>query len=279
MSFHQEEEQESIPYLSTQPAPDANWQVTLNNKVIAITGANRGISLGLAEVCLANNAAVVYSLDLSEPDNEEFAALAKKNPNRLKYLHMDVTDEPSIKQTLDRIVEAEGALHGMVANAGMTRHQPALDFTREQVEEIYRLNVFGAFSCAQAAARKFIELGVKGSIVFTASMTSYRPNRAGPSAPYGGTKAALRNMTHTLAMEWAPHGIRVNSISPGFVRTQMTAKIEAAPDFQTKMKYYGGMPRLAMPQELGGAYVYLLSDAASYTTGIDIPVAGIVGAW
>ena len=183
MSSHQEEEQESIPYLSTQPAPDANWQVTLNNKVIAITGANRGIGLGLAEVCLANNAAVVYSLDLSEPDNEEFAALAKKNPNRLKYLHMDVTDEPSIKKTLDQIVEAEGALHGMVANAGMTRHQPALDFTREQVEEIYRLNVFGAFSCAQAAARKFIELGVKGSIVFTASMTSYRPNRAGPSAP------------------------------------------------------------------------------------------------
>jgi FlaA1/EpsC-like NDP-sugar epimerase len=110
MSFHQEEEQESSPYLSTQPAPDANWQVTLNNKVIAITGANRGIGLGLAEVCLANNAAVVYSLDLSEPDNEEFAALAKKNPNRLKYLHMDVTDEPSIKKTLDQIVEAEWLL-------------------------------------------------------------------------------------------------------------------------------------------------------------------------
>lgn len=177
------EEAETTPYLSTQPGPDANWQVTLSNKVIAITGANRGIGLGLAEVCLANNAAVVYSLDLSEPEDEAFAALAKKNPNRLKYLHMDVTDEPSIKRTLDAIVEAEGALHGMVANAGMTRHQPALDFTREQVEQIYKLNVFGAFSCAQAAARKFIELGVKGSIVFTASMTSYRPNRAGPSAP------------------------------------------------------------------------------------------------
>lgn len=69
------------------------------------------------------------------------------------------------------------------------------------------------------------------------------------------------------------------TIDAGFVRTQMTAKIESAPDFETKMKYYGGMPRLALPQELGGAYVYLLSDTASYTTGIDIPVAGIVGAW
>ena len=144
---------------------------------------------------------------------------------------------------------------------------------------MYNLNVFGAFSCAQIAARKFIDLGIKGSIVFTSSMTSYRPNRAAPSAPYGGTKAAVRNMTHTLAMEWAKHGIRVNCVSPGFVKTAMTYYVETAPDWDTKMQYYGGMPRLALPQELGGAYVYLLSDVASYTTGIDIPVAGIVGAW
>jgi len=86
-------------------------------------------------------------------------------------------------------------------------------------------------------------------------------------------------MTHTLAMEWAQHGIRVNSISPGFVKTAMTYFVATSPDWDTKMKYYGGMPRLALPQELGGAYVYLLSDTASYTTGIDIPIAGIVGAW
>lgn len=86
-------------------------------------------------------------------------------------------------------------------------------------------------------------------------------------------------MTHTLAMEWAQHGIRVNSISPGFVKTALTYYVETAPDWDTKMKYYGGMPRLALPQELGGAYVYLLSETATYTTGIDIPIAGIVGAW
>lgn len=134
----------------------------------------------------------------------------------------------------------------------MTKHQPALDFSRAQVEQLFKLNVFGAFTCAQVAARKFIELGTKGAIVFTASMTSYRPNRAAPSAPYGGTKAAVRNMTHTLAMEWAKHGIRVNSISPGFVRTAMTYYVETAPDWNLKMQYYGGMPRLALPQELGG---------------------------
>lgn len=266
------------PYLSTEPPADMNWQITLANKVVAITGANQGIGLGLAEVCLANNAKCVYSLDLQEP-SEDFAALAKKNPDRLKYQQMDVTNEQNVNDAIEAIVAAEGAIHGMICNAGMTKHQPALDFSREQVQKLFDLNVFGAFSCAQVAARKFIQLGIKGAIVFTSSMTSYRPNRSAPSAPYGGTKAAVRNMTHTLAMEWAQHGIRVNCVSPGYVLTALTEKQRNAPDFETRMYYYGGMPRLALPQELGGAYVYLLSDVASYTTGIDIPVAGIVGAW
>ncbi|KAM3415289.1 hypothetical protein BST61_g8818 [Cercospora zeina] len=270
--------EQAMPSLSTMPGPDANWQITLKDKVIAVTGANRGIGLSIAEVCLANQASVVYSLDLMEP-SEEFEALSKKNQGRLKYKQMDVTDEEGVKKAIDEIVDAEGAIHGMIANAGMTKHQPALDFTLAQVRQLFELNVFGAWNCATAAARKFIPLGIKGSIIFTASMTSYRPNRAAPSAPYGGTKAAVRNMTHTLAMEWAEHGIRVNSISPGFVKTAMTYFVDKAPDWDLKMQYYGGMPRLALPQELGGAYVYLLSDQASYTTGIDIPIAGIVGAW
>ncbi|KAL3454908.1 hypothetical protein BJX64DRAFT_282434 [Aspergillus heterothallicus] len=268
----------SSQVLSTLPAPDHNWQVTLSGKVIAITGANQGIGLGLAEVCLANNAAHVYSLDISEP-GEPFAELATKNPKKFSYIQTDVTSEESVTAALNRIVAEQGRFDGMIANAGATKHQPALDFTMDQVKRLFELNVFGAWTCATAAARTMIKLGTKGSIVFTASMTSYRPNRAAPSAPYGGTKAAVRNMTHTLAMEWAQHGIRVNSISPGFVKTALTYYVETSPDWDTKMKYYGGMPRLALPQELGGAYVYLLSDTATYTTGIDIPIAGIVGAW
>lgn len=266
------------PYVSTEPGPEFDWKISLRGKVIAITGANRGIGLGLATVCLANEAAEVYSLDLFEP-GEEFQALATANPKKLHYINCDVTSEENVINVIDQIVSKSGRIDGMIANAGMTKHQPALKFDRPQLEQLFNLNVYGAYFCATAAAKKFIELGIKGSIVFTASMTSYRPNRAGPSAPYGGTKGAVRNMAHTLAMEWAAHGIRVNSISPGFVRTQMTYAIERSPDWPLKMQYYGGMPRLADPKELGGAYVYLLSDCASYTTGIDIPVAGIVGAW
>ncbi|RSM00030.1 hypothetical protein CEP52_009362 [Fusarium oligoseptatum] len=265
-------------FLNTQPGPDHDWRITLKEKVIAITGANRGIGLGIAEVCLANDAAAVFSLDLFEP-GDEFLAVQTANPKRISYINCDVTSEESISSAIDAIISKRGVIHGLVANAGMTKHQPALDFDRAQLDKLFNLNVFGAYFCATTVARKFIELGIKGSIVFTASMTSYRPNRAAPSAPYGATKGAVRNMTHTLAMEWAKHGIRVNSISPGFVKTVMTYFVDQTPDWGLKMQYYGGMPRLADPKELGGAYVYLLSDGASYTTGIDIPVAGIVGAW
>ncbi|KAK9847437.1 hypothetical protein MYU51_018745 [Penicillium brevicompactum] len=258
------EAQPSTSHRSTMPDDDFNWQITLARKVVAITGANRGIGLGIAEVCLSNSASMVYSLDLMQP-GEEFASLQKKYPN-LQFIQTDVTSEESVENAVDEVVKSTGRIDGLVANAALS---PVL--TPAQV--------FGAYFCAQTAARKFIELGIKGSIVMTFSMTSYRPNRAAPSAPYGATKAAVRNMCHTLAMEWSEHGIRVNSISPGFVRTAMTYYVEKAADWDLKMQYYGGMPRLADPRELGGAYVYLLSDASSYTTGIDIPIAGIVGAW
>lgn len=251
-------------FLNTQPGPYHDWRVTLKDKVIAITGANRGIGLGIAEVCLANEAICVYSLDLFEPA-EDFKAVQEEHPNRLQYIQCDVTNEKSIESAIDTIIAERGIIHGLVANAGMTKHQPALNFDREQLDKLFKLNVFGAYFCATAVARRFIERGIKGSIVFTASMTSYKPNRAAPSAPYGATKAAVRNMTHTLAMEWAKHGIRVNSISPGFVKTAMTQFVDQTPDWNLKMQYYGGMPRLADPKELGGAYVYLLSDVASYT--------------
>lgn len=129
----------ATPVLSTQPAENQNWQITLKDKVIAITGANRGIGLGIAEVCLANGAKMVYSMDLMDP-SEDFAELSKKYRN-FKYIQMDVTSEESVTKAIDGIVEAEGAIHGLVANAGMTKHQPALEFSRAQVEQLFNLNV------------------------------------------------------------------------------------------------------------------------------------------
>lgn len=164
------------PYLSTMPPASFNWQITLSEKVIAITGANRGIGLGIAEVCLANSAKVVFSLDITEP-GDDFKALAEKFPNRFEYVQTNVTDEESVEQAINAIVAKAGRIDGLVANAGMTKHQPALNFAKPELQKLFDLNVFGAYFCANIVARKFIELGIKGSIVMTSSMTSYRPNR------------------------------------------------------------------------------------------------------
>ncbi|KAJ1707530.1 short chain alcohol dehydrogenase [Aspergillus flavus] len=265
---------------ASQASTVPQTQVTLGSKVIAITGANRGIGLGIAECCLSNGAERVYSIDIGEM-GEEFLALSQRYPGKLHALNANVTEEHTITAAVEKIIEEAGALHGMVVNAGRTHHKAALDFTKEEIENLFNVNLFGAFYTARAAARAFIKLGIKGSIVFTASMASYRPNKASstflPSTPYGASKAGVRNMTHTLAMEWAQYGIRVNSVSPGLVKTAMTYWVPQQPDWEQQLKYYGGFPRLAEVQELGGAYVYLLSDAASYTTSIDIPVNGVIG--
>jgi len=261
---------------ATPATPEVQTLITLAGKIIAITGANRGIGLGVAECCLMNGATKVYSIDLAAP-GEDFQAISEKFPGRLFAITADVTKEATVQAAVDKIVEESGALHGMVVNAGKTKHKPALDFTQEEIEELFNINLFGSFYCARVAAKTFIKLGIKGAVVFTASMASYRPNKAVPSAPYGASKAGVRNMTHTLAFEWAKYNIRVNSVSPGLVNTAMTYWVPQQPDWPQQLKYYGGMPRLAEIQELGGAYVYLLSDAASYTTSIDIPVNGVVG--
>src|ERR1700712_3174267 len=107
---------------------------------LAVTGANRGIGLGIAECCLINGAAKVYSIDFAAT-GEEFAGLEKQFPGRLFALNADVTKEASISTAVDKIIEESGAIHGMVVNAGRTNHKSALDFTTEEIEGLFAVNV------------------------------------------------------------------------------------------------------------------------------------------
>ncbi|KAM3432669.1 hypothetical protein MY4824_006406 [Beauveria thailandica] len=179
--------------LSTLPGPNHDWSVTLKDKIIAITGANQGIGLALAEVCLANDAASVFSLDISEPA-ESFADLEKRFPGKLESRHCDVTNEESVQAALNAIVAKKYRFDGMIADAGATKHQPALDFPMDQVKRLFELNVYGSWNCATAAARTFIKLGCKGL---------HRKHDF---------------ISSQQTMEWAQYGIRVNGISPGFLK-------------------------------------------------------------
>ena len=105
-----------------------------------VTGANRGIGLGIAECCLVNGAEKVYSIDMAEP-GEDFAAVAKRFNGRLFAVQANVTKEDSVTQAVDQIVAEAGALHGMVVNAGRTNHKAALDFTEEEIHALFSVNV------------------------------------------------------------------------------------------------------------------------------------------
>lgn len=106
----------------------------------AVTGANRGIGLGVAECCLINGAAKVYSIDLTAP-GEEYAEVEKRFPGRLGAVTANVTVEESITAAVDKIVEESGAIHGIVCNAGRTNHKSALDFTKDEIESLFAVNV------------------------------------------------------------------------------------------------------------------------------------------
>lgn len=116
-------------------------QISLAGKVIAITGAHRGIGLGIAQSCLDNGASRVYSIDIAAAPGDEFNGLAKRYPGRLSAKQADVTKEVSITKALENIVEEAGSLHGMVVNAGRTNHKSALDFTEEEIHQLFNINV------------------------------------------------------------------------------------------------------------------------------------------
>lgn len=110
------------------------------NHTLPVTGANRGIGLGIADCCLSNGASKVYSIDIGEP-GDDFAAVAKRYPGQLFSLKADVTSEKSVTNAVDEIVTQAGGLHGMVVNAGRTKHKAALDFTTEEIEQLWSVNV------------------------------------------------------------------------------------------------------------------------------------------
>ncbi|KAL4733198.1 hypothetical protein BDV11DRAFT_210407 [Aspergillus similis] len=201
-------------------------RVTVGGKVIA--------SLGIAECCLSNGAAQVYSINIGKSGGD-FAVVSKRYPSRLFAATTNVTGEATITVVIDKIIE------------------------EAKIGNLFNMNVFGAFYTARAAARAFIKLGIKGSVIFTASTASYRPNKRVQSTPYSASKAGICNMTHTLAMEWVQYGIRVNSVSPGLVKTAMTYWVPQQPDWNSS-------------SNIMAAFLDWPNDAASYTTSIDTPM-------
>jgi len=167
-----------------------------------------------------------------------------------------------------------GKIDSVVASAGIVENYPALEYPSDRAKRLYDINVHGAFYTAREAARCMIPRGT-GSIILVASMSANIINLPQPQTPYNASKAAVKHMATSLAVEWAKSGIRVNSLSPGYMLTKLTRTIlQNNSELKKTWESLTPMGRMGNPEDLAGAVVFLASDASKFMTGSELRVDG-----
>ncbi|NYI40512.1 SDR family NAD(P)-dependent oxidoreductase [Demequina lutea] len=245
---------------------------TLAERVALVTGGATGIGLAAA-TALREFGATVYIGGRREDIGEESARRIGAT-----YVHLDVTSSDSVDAAVRSVVQEHGRLDVSVHSAGARLNKPAEDTTDEEWRMVFDTNIDGVFRCCRAAGRVMLEAG-GGSIINVASMSAHAVNRPQRQAAYNASKSAVIQYTKSLAGEWGDRNVRVNSISPGYTETAMTALSRAKPEMVDAWLSKTPLARFAKPEEIAGAVVYLASKASSFVTGSDIVVDGGYTVW
>ncbi|MCL6731458.1 SDR family NAD(P)-dependent oxidoreductase [Streptomyces neyagawaensis] len=248
----------------------------LSGRTAFVTGAAGGIGRASA-VLLAEAGATVHCADLDVQGLHETATLIKEAGGTAHTHPVDVTDRARLTQA---VAACEGDLHVMAAIAGIMHSSPVLETRDEDLDRVWRVNFKGVLYACQEAARHMIAGGTRGSIV---TMASGAVDTGGPGLLcYGVTKAAVVQLTKTLATEVGPHGIRVNAVAPGWTRTPMTDRHDNEAQARTEsfMARLSPLGRVGEPDDIAHAVLHLASDASSFTTGQIIrPNGGVAMPW
>ncbi|EIW55440.1 NAD-P-binding protein, partial [Trametes versicolor FP-101664 SS1] len=264
-------------------------EFSLADRVALISGGHGGLGLDAALALVEAGARAVYCADLpSEPDARwtkvrDYASRMEGTGGeaRLEYVSADVRDQEGMLKLGEMIGGREGRLDIGIAAAGILP-DPAhcLDIRGEEFQAVMATNVSGALFTAQAAGRQMRRFGLGGSIILIASIAGREAFQGHPIAHYHTSKAAVLQMTRSLACELASESIRVNSISPGFMHTNFIKPyLDARPQYAEEWGRLNPLGRLGTGHDLRGAVVWLASDASSFCTGSDIVVDGGHTAW
>lgn len=252
----------------------------LDGRVALVTGGGQGIGRGFAHALGEAGAAVAVVDVVTERAEAVAGELEKKGVDALAVT-ADVTDAGQVQQMVDTIVDYWGKLTIGVNNAGIGVWADAETMDEAEWKRVLDVNLNAVFLCAQAEGRVMLEAGY-GKIINTASMSAHIVNTPQNQAAYNTSKAGVLHLTRSLATEWAKRGVRVNSISPGYTRTQLVEDLLATPEGQAVMPAWMGMTpmdRMAEVTDLQGAIVYLASEASDFMTGHDMVIDGGYCVW
>lgn len=257
--------------MTSTAVPSARSLIDLSGRTAIITGGAMGIGRGIVgRLHEAGANVVVADLD-REAAEGVLAELDGKRPGGAIAVPADVGDPAGVERMVARAVEAFGALDVMVSNAGIYPTRPLAELDLDTFRHVLDVNLTGLYLCTRAAAGRMIEQGTGGRIVNVTSIDALHPSMVG-LAHYDASKHGAWGFTKNVALELAPHGIRVNAIAPGGIRTPGIGAVDD--EVMAAFAKLIPMGRLGDPDEIGRAALFLASDLSSYVTGAQLVVDG-----
>ena len=245
---------------------------SLQDRVAVVTGGGQSLGLEIGRALRDHGAKVVVAEINAETGQRAAEELGGD------FVRLDVTDPESVREMVRTVLEKHERIDILVNNAGVVHNIPSEDVPDEEWRAVLSVNLDGVFYCCREVGRAMLERG-SGAIVNIASMSGIVSNHPQPQAAYNASKAGVITLTKSLAGEWASRGVRVNSVSPGYIRTPLTELGMSKSEWSDVWLASTPMGRIAEPREIAPAVVYLASDAASYTTGTNLVVDGGYTSW
>ncbi len=242
----------------------SHW--SLEGKKAVVTGGTKGIGLAIAQEFLDLGADVLVIARSTKAIEHRL-----RGSSRLFRLDGDVVDPGFRAHVLEKVNENWGKLDVLVNNVGTNIRKKFADYSEQEYRQIFETNIFSAMSLTQGAFHLLKQSG-NASVINIASVAGSTDVQSGP--PYGMTKASLIQMTRHLAVEWAPHKIRVNAVSPWYIQTPLVQPVLSNPERLEKILSRTPMGRVGQPEEVSGIVTFLAMDKASYITGQNISVDG-----
>lgn len=245
----------------------------LTNKVSIVTGAAAGLGKAMAEALAQAGSHIV----IADIDKEKAQATAKQLSDQegveTLAIQTDVTEETQVQHMVNQVLDRFGSIDVLINNAGIVLNEKAEDTSFADWQKVININLNGVFIVSQIVGRQMIEQQ-RGSIINISSMSGLVVNTPQCQASYNASKAGVIMLTKSLAMEWARHNIRVNTIAPGYMKTELTKKFFDQGGMTDTWMEMTPMGRPGNPEELGGIALYLASEASSFATGSVFTIDG-----